>query len=261
MSQRYQFLVDDLPEYDDAFEDLPDEPDDAWADPAELALTLGEALDDGYATASVEDLEDALSNVLDSMSPAEAFNFAKALKQIERGAARVVADPAFGQVAATVLPIAGGAAGTLIGGPVGTALGTSLGTAAVKALPGRTTRTAPAGRAPVPVAGGSAAAAQGLVLSQQPDVLKALLALAMGQHGQKTVNGAQVGQVMGMLSSVFGRAAEDADALFYAELGETEDDYLSDEPFESWGDRDAYAALMDAENIEIADVAEDLESP
>lgn len=260
MAQRYQSLVDDLPEYADAFEDIPEGPDDAWGDPAELAVALGEALDDGYAMATIDDLEEALSNVLDSMTAAEAFNFAKALKQIERGAAKVVADPAFNQVAAAVLPLAGGALGTVIGGPVGTSLGTSLGSAAAKALPGRTTQPAPVGRAPTPVSGGSAAAAQGLVLTQQPDVLKALLSLAMGEHGQKSVNGAPVGQVMGMLSSVFGQAAEDADALLYAEQWD-EERVPGDEPFDSWADRDAYARLMDAENAEIAEIADGMESP
>ena len=172
-------------------------------------------------------MDDALENVLDSMSPAEAFNFGSALNQIGKSAGRLVSDPTFVPVVRTAVPIAGGAVGTLIGGPVGTALGSQLGNLAASALPARPAPPpadgprrpaaaasspgipAPAAQpvvaAPVPsaaavappgvpphraaaspVAGGSAAAAQGLVLTQQPDVLRSLLATALGQHGRQT---------------------------------------------------------------------------
>jgi hypothetical protein len=221
-----------------------------WSDGSELADVLRDALDDTYSDASPVEMEDALGNVLEAMSPAESFNFAKALKQIERG----LSDPGVSQVLRTALPIAGGAIGTVIGGPAGTALGSSLGNAAASALPGAP-RARPAAPAPAPttppVAGGSAAAAQGLVLTQQPDVLKGLLALAMGQHGQKSVSGVPLAQLMSMLSSVFGQAAADADELMY--LGREGFDE-TDRPLEgdvAPSDRSLYVTLMDADNEEL----------
>ena len=48
-----------------------------------------------YADASDEEMDDALANVLDAMSPAEAFNFGSALSQIGKSASQLVSDPAF----------------------------------------------------------------------------------------------------------------------------------------------------------------------
>ena len=48
----------------------------------DLAEALRDALDDVYADVDPEDMEDALAEVRDSMSPAEAFNFAKAMRTI-----------------------------------------------------------------------------------------------------------------------------------------------------------------------------------
>jgi hypothetical protein len=201
------------------------------------------------------------------MSASEAFNFAKALNQIGMGAQQALADPVVGQVVRTALPIAAGAAGTAIGGPAGTAIGAGLGNAAVSALPG-----APAARPPAPpaappapppappaapavraapaVAGGSTAAAQGLVLSQQPDVLKALLAVAMGQHGQKSVGGVPVAQILAMLSSVLGQAAADADELMYLDQQHADD---GEAVFDGPDDRALYTTLLDADSAELAD--------
>jgi hypothetical protein len=242
-----------------------------WLDEsADLAEALRESLVAEYADATASEMSGALANVLESMSPAEAFNFAKALKQIPRGAGRVLADPTFGQIAGSALPIAGGALGTVIGGPVGTALGTSLGTAAAKALP-RSPTKAPVSRPAVPppvpatatpaVAGGSAAAAQGLVLTQEPDVLKSLLALAMGKHGQKTVSGVPVASIMSMLSSVFGQAAADADELMYLDqeaFGEPVGEDISPFVASSTPDRSIYTTLMDVDNDELAEALESL---
>jgi hypothetical protein len=113
------------------------------------------------------------------------------------------------------------------------------------------------GMAPPAVAGGSAAAAQGLVLTQQPDVLKALLALAMGQHGARQVGGVPVASVMNMLSSVFGQAAADADELAYLDGEGTEEGGLGEgraeyaDPALGSG-RSLYTTLMDTENEELA---------
>jgi hypothetical protein len=265
-------------------------PGEGWTDATEWADqgpagVLREALHEAYGGADDEAYDAALEAVLDGMSAAEAFNFTKALQQISSGAGQALANPLVGQVARAALPVAAGALGTVIGGPAGTAIGSQLGTLAAGALlPGQPAKGAggppatgvpagpaafapgvpaapgapPAGTAAVPaVAGGSAAAAQGLVLTQQPDVLKALLALAMGQHGARQVGGVPVASVMNMLSSVFGQAAADADEVAYldSELaldGETgESAGESAEPALGTG-RSLYTTLMDAENGELA---------
>jgi hypothetical protein len=265
-------------------------------DAGELAEALRSVLHEGYADASDEEMDDALTNVLDSMSAAEAFNFTSVLNRIGKSAGQLIADPTFAAVAQTALPILGGAAGTMIGGPVGTALGSKLGSLAASALP---TRPAPAPPPPPPTAppppaappvtpptppvpavepaaavpaaatpplvppaapsapappaaAGSAAAAQGLVLTQQPEVLRSLLATALGQHGRQTVSGIPVAQVLGMLSQVLGQAAADADELMYHDQQpDSTESVLPD----SWADSaDAlYADLLGADNQELAE--------
>lgn len=269
----------------------------------ELGDVLRSAMREEYADATVEEMGDALVNVLDAMSPAEAFNFSSALSQIGKSASQLASDPAFIQIARTAAPIAGGALGTVIGGPVGTALGSQLGTLAANALPARAAPPSAAAKpvvaapapsaaampppgippsaaatpvvaapgpvaapappaeippAPVPVssvAGGSAAAAQGLVLTRQPDVLQSLLAAALGQHGRQQVSGLPVAQVLGMLSQVIGRAAADADELMYLEqqAGAAES-VLEDAP--AGPARSLYTDLLGADNLELAEAAE-----
>lgn len=235
---------------------------EAWADAQSWrdvapSSALREVMHEDYADADEAGFEEALDAVLDGMSAAESFSFSNALRQIERGASRALSDPTFRQVAQTALPVGAGALGTLIGGPAGTAIGSRLGSLAAGSL-------APSARAPsapgvptppaTPVAGGSAAAAQGLVLTQRPDVLKALAALAMGRYGTRQVGGVPVASVMNMLSQVFGQAAADADELAYLD-GETFED---DEPGPVagrpalTGGRSLYTALIDAENEELA---------
>lgn len=268
-------------------------------DAEDLADVLRSVLHEGYADASDEEMSDALANVLDSISPAEAFNFASALDRIGKGASQLISDPTFAAVAQTALPILGGAAGTMIGGPIGTALGGKLGSLAASALPTRpgpaqaaaqpvaaapaqtaavaaspgvapaaVAAAAPAASIPAitppgipppvpgsasPVAGGSAAAAQGLVLTQQPDVLKSLLATALGQHGTATVSGVPVAQVLGLLSQVFGKAAADADELMY--LGQ-QSDAAEGVPDGADDSVDSlYADLLGADNLELAETA------
>jgi hypothetical protein len=235
-------------------------------------------------------MEDALANVLDSLSPAEAFNFSSALDRIGKGSSRLISDPAFASVAHTALPVLGGAAGTLIGGPAGTALGGKLGSLAASALPtpprpapvtARPAAAAPSPGIPAsatqpvvaapapsaaaitlpgvppqpgsasPAAGGSAAAAQGLVLTQQPDVLQSLLATALGQHGRQTVSGVPVAQVLGLLSQVFGKAAADADELMYHGQQSDSAESVLDAP----GDPAdlLYDDLLGADNLELAE--------
>lgn len=259
-------------------------------DAEELADVLRSTLHERYADASDDEVEDALANVMDSLSPAEAFNFGSALNQIGKSASRVVSDPAFVSVAGTALPVLGGAAGTLVGGPVGTAVGGKLGSLAASALPAPprpapvTAQPAAAASAPgipapatqpvvatpapstaaitppgVPrqpgsassAAGGSAAAAQGLVLTQQPEVLRSLLATALGQNGRQTVSGVPVAQVLGLLSQVFGKAAADADELMYS--GQQPD--TAESVFDAADDSAdlLYADLLGADNLELSE--------
>lgn len=267
----------------------------------EIAEALRSTLREGYGDASGEEVGDALANVLDSMSPAEAFNFASALHRIGKGAGQLASDPAFVGIAQTALPVLGGAAGTMIGGPVGTALGSKLGSLAASALPARPAPPSapaqppaavpppppglpapgipapaapPAAAAPAPgapavsppetpppqpgsasgVAGGSAAAAQGLVLTQQPDVLRSLLATALGEHGRQTVSGVPVARVLGLLSQVLGKAAADADELMYiGQQSDAAESVPDDAPADSVDS--LYADLLGADNLELAEVA------
>jgi hypothetical protein len=261
------------------------EASEAW----ELTDALRSALRPEYADASDAEMADALGNVLESMSPAEAFDFGSALSQITNSAKKLVSDPTFVQIAKTAVPIAAGAIGTVYGGPAGGALASQLGNLAVGALapspapPSAAPPPAAAARPPVtpappitapappvaapapgaavpplaptsPVAGGSAAAAQGLVLTQQPDVLRALLATALGQHGRQQVSGVPVAQILSMLSQVYGRAAADADELMYlGQQPEATESALDDAPGSS--PQSLYADLLGADNLELAEAA------
>jgi hypothetical protein len=219
-----------------------------------LAEVLREALREDYEDAPPEEMENALAGVLEAMTPAESFNLTKALRQVEKGAAQTLADPAVGQIASTALPLAGAAAGTYFGGPAGTAIGSQLGGAAAKSLSGaKPTPPAAPGSSPLPPA------AKGLVLTQDPRVLKTLLALAMGEHGRKSIDGVPIGRIMNLLSTVFNQAAADADELLYSS-GETSSYLLDDEGAYLTGperpaDRaDAlYTTLLDAENEHFAE--------
>lgn len=106
-----------------------------------------------------------------------------------------------------------------------------------------------------PVAGGSAAAAQGLVLCQHPDLLRALLAAALGRHGRQRVNGIPVGQLLALLSQVVGQAAADADELMYlGPQADAAESVLEEVPAGSI--RSLYADLIGADNLELAEAAE-----
>ena len=287
----------------------------AWTEnssPEELADVLRSALRDEHADASDAEMGDALENVLDSMSAAEAFNFGSALSQIGKSASKLAADPAFAQIVRTAAPIAGGALGTVIGGPVGTALGSQLGNLAASALPAPPAprpvpaaapapppsvpvpappvraapppappalpAAAPVAAEPVPgavaiappevppevppaararpssVTGGSAAAAQGLVLSQQPEILRSLLAAALGQQGRQQVSGVPVAQLLTLFSQVIGQAAADADELMYLEQ-QPDAAESAVEDVSPGSVRSLYADLLGADNLEFAEAA------
>ena len=104
------------------------------------------------------------------------------------------------------------------------------------------------------MAGGSAAAAQALVLTQQPDVLRSLLATALGRHGRRQVSGIPVPQVLALISQVLGQAAADADQLMYSEQqADGSEGVLYDGP--DWSAWSLYADLIGADNLELAEAA------
>ncbi len=252
----------------------------------ELAEVLRTAMRDEYANASSEAMGDALGNVLDSMSAAEAFNFTSSLNRLGKTAGQVLSDPTFQQVARAALPIAG----TLLAGPAGAALGNlaasalpqpaqpptaprpaagapapSAPTPGPAALPPPTPAVAPepspaalpgpvAPVRPSPLAGGSPAAAQAFVLASQRDVLGSLLATALGHHGCQQVSGVPVAQVINLFSQVLGQAAADADELMYSrQQSGASESVLEDGSAGSL--RSLYIDLLGTDNLELAEAA------
>jgi len=272
-------------------EDLTDQDyqDAADAELAGYAELLRGALREDLADIDAETLEEALASTFDAMTPAESFNLGKAFQQIGRTASQVVSDPAFAQIAGTALPLVAGAVGTIYGGPAGGALGSSLGTALAKAIPTRPTtsptrppappaRLQPPGFGPAPPAStgvpgpglapspeppgapgagtapgqdGSNAALQALLLGNSG--LLGTLAAALGPYGRSEVNGVPVASLMRTMSSLYGKAAADADQLLFLQRGDAEE-ATDDGPSEAWSDGAVYTALLDAENDEFADV-------
>jgi hypothetical protein len=85
--------------------------------------------------------------------------------------------------------------------------------------------------------------------------LPGTLAAALGPEGRTAVNGIPVATLMRTLSSLYGQAAADADELMFLRQGEAggldgEDAWEADTP---WSDQSVYAALIDAENDDIAE--------
>jgi hypothetical protein len=244
------------------------------ADDANLSEVLRTALHEDYADALPEELEAAFDNILDVLSPAESVNFVKALRQIEKGASRTLADPWVGQLARSALPVAGGAVGTALGGPVGTGAGSALGNAVAKALPAGARPGTPAAArtaipahpgispaAPVPAGTQLPAAALALMLTQSAPMLCGLLAGALQEHGRQTIDGKPVGELMSTLSEIFAEAAEAADELYYAgdeNAGDPaeSDTYLAADPVAPADRaRELYARLVAAENERLAEAA------
>jgi hypothetical protein len=105
------------------------------------------------------------------------------------------------------------------------------------------------------VAGGSAAAAQAVVLSNHPDLLSGLVATALGQHGRKEVSGIPVAQLLALFSHVVGQAAADADELMYlGQQADAAENVVEDAPGTSV--RSLYTDLLGADNFELAEAAE-----
>ncbi|MBM2620812.1 hypothetical protein JIG36_35465 [Actinoplanes sp. LDG1-06] len=232
-----------------------------WTDPElqDLADGLRSALRDEYADADDQEMRTAVTSMMDSLSPAEAFNFGSVLGQLSKGAGQVLNDPTFKAVAGTALPAAGKLVGGLYGGPVGSALGGRLGGLAAGALTGGGPRPPVAAPAVAPssprtaaVAAGSDAAKQALILSKQQDVMRSLLATALGQLGQTAVSGIPNAKLLSEMSRLFGEAAADADALMYFEHDADSAEAAG------YGAPAAtlYGDLIGADDLELAEAAE-----
>lgn len=199
---------------------------DEWEESLEDAEVLREVLHEDYSDSPSEEIEEALKNILDSMTLEEGLNFKKILSGIR-------SNSTVGQILQQGLPMAGAAVGTIYGGPLGTALGGAAGNYAAQAFTvkpkgtKRPSRPKNITRPSAPVVrpkktspnGGSTAAAKLLQLTQNPDVLKSLLALSLGKHGKQEIKtdksgkNVKVGAVMNLLSTLLGEAVDDADEL------------------------------------------------
>lgn len=106
---------------------------------------------------------------------------------------------------------------------------------------------------PPSVSGGSASAAQSLVLTGHPLIQQALASAALGQHGQAQVGGIPVAQLLGLLSHLVSQAAAEADELLYHANGSGAGEAW-DGDGDVWSDDDAqdlYTSIIDAENLEL----------
>jgi len=113
----------------------------------------------------------------------------------------------------------------------------------------------PAPKPASPVTGGSAAAAQALVLCQHGDMLRGLLAAALGLGGCQQVSGVPVAQLLNLFSQVLGQAAADADELMYLrQEADAAGIVLEDAPADAV--RSLYTDLIGADNLELAEAAE-----
>lgn len=277
VSDSEEYYDEDLEEDDDAYESAaevyfddndfsvePYEQDDSDSgdDSALVSDALREVLPESYRDASEEMLQETLADMLENMTPAEGFNLNKVLRQIGTTGQQIIRDPMVGQVAGTLLPVAGATIGTIYGGPMGGALGGQLGQAAGQVVQGMSkpatrpvtkpvaapvakpatgpTPSQAAAAAPVPAAPtianarqpGSTAAAQLLQLTQDPNVLKSLLALSLGAQGCKSIavgeseTAVNIGSFMNLIGTLADKAAADADALTSADEASTA--YLMD---------------------------------
>jgi hypothetical protein len=212
------------------------EPDLDW----EWSL-IGAMREDLAEAATPDMVDEMMVDLLDSLTLTEAFDFGKALAQIQKGASAALADPTVRQITQVALPAAGG----MVGGP----LGATLAARAVASGPG------PPTKAPTTKQGPSAAT-KGLVAVTQPSVLTQLLAAAMGERGRQTVNGVPNAALLSTLSSLFGQAAAEADELARGSTGPA---YVgAGESFDDWTPRyhdDAvYESLLAAESREFEEV-------
>ncbi len=213
---REEYILDELTEYEL----------DEWEESLEDAETLREVLHEDYADSPSEEMEEALENILNSISLEEGWNIKKILRDIRK-------NKTVGQVLQQGLPAAAGVVGGIYGGPMGSALAAGAAQKATQAFAiepkgtKRPSRPKKITRPSAPVVllkktspkGGSTAAAKLLQLTQDPNVLKSILALSLGEHGKQEIkldkNGKniKVGAVINLLSTLLAEAVDDADEL------------------------------------------------
>mgnify|MGYP007082235948 FL=1 len=75
-----------------------------------------------YRDMDDDQVDEALSEALDEMTPEEIEGFFGSLGKVAKGLGRTLV-----RAAPKILPVVGGAVGTVVGGPVGTAIGSQLG--------------------------------------------------------------------------------------------------------------------------------------
>lgn len=208
-------------------------------------------------TLSDGDVDILLAEVTAGMTPEEAESFWRSLGRAARSVGRTLV-----RAAPTVLPILGGAVGTLVGGPAGTAIGGALGRAAGGAV-GRLAGRAPSrrrrggrragprarGRPSAVPAGASSAVTQLLSLLQNPALQRALLGASMGGSGSVRVGEQQLGVPFGaMMNALECLAAEAAEEMhgFHAGSGQIPEYLVGDdgEAIDDFGLPEARAAHL-----------------
>ncbi|MFZ0611479.1 MAG: hypothetical protein WAM73_04515 [Desulfobacterales bacterium] len=206
-----------------------------------------------YSTLSDAEIGAVVQRILRGMSPEEVEGFWDTLKDVGKAALGVAR-----QVAPTILPIAGGAAGTFLGGPAGTAIGAQLGQMGAQLIarpkqPSAPAPSTPIGAAPqpspfpqVPQApsatiaapvppGGTSATAQILALIRNPIFLQGLLGQVLGGAGKSTVQaGAQQAPIptaamMNALGALSTQAAAETAEVLGDEDSVEAMEYLKDE--------------------------------
>jgi hypothetical protein len=137
--------------------------------------------------------------------------------------------------AAPLLPVAGQIAGGMIGGPAGAMVGGAVGNVAVRAIGGQANRSGgPAATATLPGAmiGAPPAAAQLINLLGRPEVLRALMSMAIGQAGNSHVSAAGKQVPVAAIANLVGSLAQQAVEEYRVATngaGEPLPDYLADE--------------------------------
>jgi len=243
-----------------------DSEDDGWFDEiGEMAEGLRHGLSEAYADASAEDLELAVSDMMEQLSAAEGWGLGSALKSVGNVANAGLSNPIAGQLLSTGLPAAGLALGTVVGGPAGTAVGAHLGGIAAKSLkpkprrrpvPQRRSFVVPAHRGrPVPrhrranrkpFNTGSNAAARALMFSQLNPAVLSFLSSSLGDMGRQSINGIPVHRIARMAADLFEEAAQDAEAMYEASASEDHSESYYEE------EEDLYRLLMDGESTALA---------
>lgn len=194
------------------------------AAPAEYASLRG-LLAPQFRKLPAEDIEALFESY--NLSANDMEGFFDTLKDI--GKAVVSAAP-------SILPVAGTVVGTALGGPAGAALGGTLGKFAGGAF-GNAAPPRPPGPQPPP--GGAPAAGQLLQTMFQPETLKALMQMLLGQLGASNVKVGSTPVPVGGFPNLLGTLANNAQSEYNAAnraTGEGLPEYLRNTAGEAVGD-------------------------